>query len=799
MNFVSSLQEATLENLAECGGKAAYLGEALRLGCNVPDGIVLSTELYRRFMWQRGLQGEVASIFATMQPTTMSHFLAAEWAIQEAFKVRRIPDEVLEAIRDAWRAMGGIPIVVRASATNEGSPRQSFVGQHWSCLDCPTEEAAIKSVMRCWMSLFDAKALSYAYHFGINLLNSSMAVLFQRKIEPTSRGALFTVDPISGNPDVFVLEISDGPRKGVHRLDPYQRQPGEPSTWTQLRYYGMLLDEHHLAYQAIEFATVNERAYVLRVRPATRIPRYLPVSPGEIAQGEGPPKLVHPSDTTPRALRPYSWYHRSRWPRLNVAYFRGAHRLFVPYSGRDEYYVRGYLYARWRQQSISLSEGQRSTVAYVLLSLRRLRAAQDLDREFSALYKDQRRRLDEVNRLELPHLPDEELSRILQEVMSISEAFYAQRGHLGEVDRALMDLLTRLHRSWVGDAADLRKLLEAGENHRMRFDVELCELARAPLAREEDRETAFRVLFHQYRHLFLRGAPVTEEQDICTLQEDEAEAQAAWRTRKDSPGKGPCDDREGMAQEQDDAERKAMARVGPLRAPLFRHVLQLARRYAPLHLDRDEPVLLSWILERDIVRDVGRRLKEQRLGRSTDDSSLLTYREMIDWLEHRMTRDSIVHLLMERRDLYRHWWRYAPPETLEEEGATGSPVEPTAAADSSEGKELSGLAVSPGVGQGRAHRIYALGEMSNVLPGEVLILREPLFEFSPLFGIISAVVSETGGLLDHAAVLAREYGVPAVFGVTGAMAMIENGEQVRVDALRGVVTRYRVESDWELL
>lgn len=799
MKFATSLQELAFENLAEYGGKAAYLGEALRLGCPVPEGIALSTELYRRFMRQGGLHGEIASIFATMQPTAMSHFLAAEWAIQEAFKVRRVPDEILQAIRDAWRAMGNVPLVVRSSATNEGSPRQSFVGQHWSCLDCPDEEAAIQSVLRCWMSLFDAKALSYAYHFGINLLNSSMAVLVQRKIEPTSRGALFTADPITGNPDVFVLEITDGPRKGVYRPDPYQRQPGEPSAWTQLRHYGLLLDEHHLAYQAIEWATVNNAVYLLRVRPATRVPPYLPISQGDIGQGEGSPRLVHPTDTTPRAQRPYSWYHRSRWPRLNVAYFRDAHRLFVPYSGRDEYYVRGYLYARWRQQNLPLVEGHSSTLAYYLLSLRRLRAAQDLDRDFAALCKDKRRRLDEINRLQLANLPDQELSRTLQEVMAISEAFYAQRGHLGEVDRTLMDLLTRLHRSWVGDAADLWTLLETGQNHRVRFDLELRQLARAPFPGEEDREAAFQALFHQYRHLFLRGTPITEEQDIYSLQEDEAAARAAWLARKQDPGAGPRDDQQGMAREQDEAERRAMAQVGPLRAPLFRHVLQLARRYAPLRVDRDEPVLLSWILERDIVREVGRRLQQEGMARSTEEGALLTYREIIDWLDHTMARDSLVRLLMERRDLYRHWWRYSPPETIVQGTASMPTVKPPSEPGSSGTEELAGLAVSPGVGQGRAHLVYTLGEMSNVLPGEALIVREPLFELSPLFSIVSAVVSETGGLLDHAAVLAREFGVPAVFRVTGAMEMISNGEQVRVDAGKGIITRYRVEPDWELL
>jgi len=798
MVFYRSLQEIALENLAEFGGKAAYLGEALRLGCLVPEGIALSTELYRRFMRQGGLHGEIASIFATMQPATMSHFLATEWAIQEAFKVRRIPDDVLEAIRAAWRAMGGAPLVVRSSATNEGSPRQSFVGQHWSCLDCADEEAAIQSVLRCWMSLFDAKALSYAHHFGANLLNSSMAVLFQRKIEPTSNGALLTADPITGSPDVFVLEIADGPRKGVHRLDPYHRQPGEPGAWTQLRHYGLLLDEHHLAYQAIEWATVNDTVYLLRVRPATRVPPYLPVAPGDIAEGEGSPQLVRPTTTTPRALRPYSWYHRSRWPRLNVAYFRDAHPLFMPYSGRDEYYVRGYLYARWRPSNMPLVSGRNSDLAYALLSFRRMRAARNLDRDFAALHAEKRRRLDEINRLRLGDLTDHHLSRTLQEVMEIGEAFYAQRGHLGEVDKALMELLTRLHHSWIGNEAEPQALLEAGQNHRVRFDQELCNLARAPFASEEDRETAFQVLLHQYRHLFLQGTPITEEQDICALQEDEATVRALWHARRQNPAAGPCADRQGVVREQDEAERRVMQRLGPLRALIFQRVLQLARRYAPLRVDRDEPVLLSWVLERDIVREVGRRLQQEGLARSPDEGALLTHREIVDWLEHRLTRDSLVRLLIERRDLYRHWWRYAPPETLEPEEASTRVAVASPTPVGSSGHVLTGLAVSPGVGEGRARLVYSLGEMGNVLPGEVLIVREPLFEMSPLFSIVCAVVSETAGLLDHAAVLAREYGVPAVFRVAGAMSTIANGEQVRVDARDGTVTRYRVEPEWEI-
>ena len=116
------LNRVTMEHLAECGGKAARLGEAMRLGCPVPDGVVLFTELYRRFMRQGGLQGEIASILASMQPTVMHHFQAVEWAVRSAFAVRRLPDDLHAVIVEAWQSIGGGPVAVRSSATREDSP-----------------------------------------------------------------------------------------------------------------------------------------------------------------------------------------------------------------------------------------------------------------------------------------------------------------------------------------------------------------------------------------------------------------------------------------------------------------------------------------------------------------------------------------------------------------------------------------------------------------------------------------------------------------------------------------------------
>jgi len=74
-----------------------------------------------------------------------------------------------------------------------------------------------------------------------------------------------------------------------------------------------------------------------------------------------------------------------------------------------------------------------------------------------------------------------------------------------------------------------------------------------------------------------------------------------------------------------------------------------------------------------------------------------------------------------------------------------------------------------------------------VQPGEVLVCEMTLPTWTPLFSTIAAVVSDTGGVLSHGAVVAREYGIPAVFGVGSATAAIRDGQLVEVDGDAGLV------------
>ena len=112
-----------------------------------------------------------------------------------------------------------------------------------------------------------------------------------------------------------------------------------------------------------------------------------------------------------------------------------------------------------------------------------------------------------------------------------------------------------------------------------------------------------------------------------------------------------------------------------------------------------------------------------------------------------------------------------------------APAENTAA-----GTQLSGLAVSPGRHTGRARVIRSLEADSGLEPGEVIVAVTTDASWGPLFLAAGAAVVETGAMVSHAAIVARELGIPAVASVPDATRRIPEGASVTVDGNTGTVT-----------
>ncbi len=100
---------------------------------------------------------------------------------------------------------------------------------------------------------------------------------------------------------------------------------------------------------------------------------------------------------------------------------------------------------------------------------------------------------------------------------------------------------------------------------------------------------------------------------------------------------------------------------------------------------------------------------------------------------------------------------------------------------------LHGAAGSAGVVRGPARIVRSLADAEKVQPGDVLVAETTSPPWTPLFGTVAAVVTDTGGVLSHCAVVAREYGIPAVVGTGFATRKLSDGQMVEVDGSRGVV------------
>ena len=109
------------------------------------------------------------------------------------------------------------------------------------------------------------------------------------------------------------------------------------------------------------------------------------------------------------------------------------------------------------------------------------------------------------------------------------------------------------------------------------------------------------------------------------------------------------------------------------------------------------------------------------------------------------------------------------------------------------GSELNGAAASPGIVEGPARVVRSLAELAEVREGEILVCGSTSPAWAPIFNKIRATVTDVGGVMSHAAIVCREYGLPAVVGTGRATSEIRTGQPIRVDGSTGVVTLLRDE------
>jgi pyruvate,water dikinase len=120
-------------------------------------------------------------------------------------------------------------------------------------------------------------------------------------------------------------------------------------------------------------------------------------------------------------------------------------------------------------------------------------------------------------------------------------------------------------------------------------------------------------------------------------------------------------------------------------------------------------------------------------------------------------------------------------------GITTDTVNQWQAGEDDDSSELHGIAASPGVTEGQARVITTVQELGDVQAGEILVCPITAPSWAPVFARIAGAVSDIGGIMSHAAIVSREYGLPAVVGTGFGTKRINTGQRIRVDGDNGVV------------
>jgi pyruvate,water dikinase len=237
---------------------------------------------------------------------------------------------------------------------------------------------------------------------------------------------------------------------------------------------------------------------------------------------------------------------------------------------------------------------------------------------------------------------------------------------------------------------------------------------------------------------------------------------------------------EAEKKEQEVLERLRALPDGERKAEETKRMIDRVRTFIGYREYPKYAIVSRYFVYKQALLEEAERLVQAHALAEKEDIFYLTFAEL-----HETARTNHVddQLIRQRKDAFRSYQALTPPRVLTSDGEV---VAGAYRRDDVPAGALVGLAVSAGIVEGRARVIHDMAK-ADLEVGDILVTAYTDPSWSPLFVAITGLVTEVGGLMTHGAVIAREYGLPAVVGVEQATRLIRNGQRIRVHGTDGYV------------
>jgi phosphoenolpyruvate synthase/pyruvate phosphate dikinase len=238
-------------------------------------------------------------------------------------------------------------------------------------------------------------------------------------------------------------------------------------------------------------------------------------------------------------------------------------------------------------------------------------------------------------------------------------------------------------------------------------------------------------------------------------------------------------------QEAANKEQEVLARLrtlpdGDQKAEETKRMIDRVRTFSGYREYPKYRMVSRYFVYKQALLEETERLVQAGVLREKEDIFYLRFEEIQDVVRTNQVNDQLIR---ERKDAFRSYQALTPPRVLTSDGEA---VAGAYRRDDLPAGALVGLAVSAGTVEGRARVILDMAE-ADLEPGDILVTAYTDPSWTPLFVAIQGLVTEVGGLMTHGAVIAREYGLPAVVGVEHATRLIRDGQRIRVHGTEGYV------------
>ena len=214
--LVCWFEECRKDSVPLVGGKCSSLGELISAGVRVPPGFALTTEGYRRFMAEAGINLEIKSLLDKLDASDMDALERTSASIRTSIEAHPFSTKIEDLVAECYRrlslrcCMPAAPVAVRSSATAEDLPGASFAGQQDTYLWIRGIDEVLHHMRRCISSLYTARAIAYRANRGLDDERMAISVGVQKMANAHTAGVMFTIHPANGDRSVIVIDSNFG-------------------------------------------------------------------------------------------------------------------------------------------------------------------------------------------------------------------------------------------------------------------------------------------------------------------------------------------------------------------------------------------------------------------------------------------------------------------------------------------------------------------------------------------------------------------------------------------------------------